>query len=876
MRDNPRQEQAIAESNLAGVKIQGFRSSVVHKPISADGQGGGLTVQDPPKGWPFSEVHVNFNSHISENEANGVSSIITHRSEGSSIRQNEHQRKNQHFIQQQQLHQEQQNLIQPQRNAMQQLQPQHKAALLPNSDTHLKSRFIQTVDLRKFKQPSPPIIIADSNQPFGFVSENGDQKTVNELKENIPQTSSGLHTGPNFGFATPPHNSVHHKQKSIVIKQEVSTSGSQSLGDGLQNNQKQRNNSPMNNIKPSAAHNQATISESIQQNEFRTGDPNYVWRDVSPGLEISSNALRLAGGSQHNLIAARQPRTHDDTKKEQESTTPEHSNIRGQSDVVTHYVTGTNLKVGQVSNFDHANALGHSANFGYRDALMSLPAEFQTGGTQAKGHETGLEEGGAQYKNTGHKIQNSLTNAGKSAVFLGNNVSPGAAGSAVNNLVSQHSQQQQHSQTNSLLPQANYAVVPKGHKVLLKTNRGIIQEIPGSLILGNKLHASYDSRKFGTQNKIISTQGMVNTIGHGVPLQVLYLPVPGPHIDQLGKHPIQIATVDQVQQSTPAFDGWHVGQGIINTAAMPYIGLMNRGLYGYAGLGGLPILQGNFLGIQGTHGAAGGAPLQSGHAGAILLGSNHLSLPSDIPAHDNNPTQEVYNPAFQFGLQTIGQKQHNVVQAQRNQHTPLTVGQEPLSFQNTAPYQYQQVNKQHSLAPQVSVHPNGIGLRLLQQHPVPHKNNKFGGYQRLPFGGHQYLQQPSGFAAHDHAAGIPNRGYRTFSFSPIIHQPNSQQHTLKFKPLPATPDTHVSSHMHQEVLQPQAVVTRNERVSKLTALPKPMRSLGDKSAEGRPKRYFGSKPLKTTGPFSSSILTTNSHYAIGMKPRNAAPGFIRK
>ncbi|PNF24281.1 hypothetical protein B7P43_G13602 [Cryptotermes secundus] len=739
---------------------------------------------------------------------------------------------------------------------MQQLQPQHKAMLLTNRDTHLKSGLIQTADLRKFKQPSPPIIIADIKQPFGFTSENGDQKTINELKENIPKTSSGLHTEPNFNFAAPPHSSVHHKQKSTVIKKEVSTSGSQSLGEGLQNNQQQQNKNSINSIS----------GENIQQNGVRIGDQNYVWRDVSPGLEISSNAPQLVAGSQHNLAAARQPRTHDDIKKEQESTTSEHSNVRGQTDVVTNYVTGTNLKVGKVSNFDHANALGHSANFGYTDALVSLPVQLQTSGAQAKGHEAGLEEQGTQYKNTGRKIPNSLTDSGKSAenigtVFLGNNGSPGAVGPAVNNLANQHSQHH-HSQTNSLLPQANFAVDPKGHKVLLKPNKGLIQAIPGSLILGNKFHAGYDSRNIGTQNKILSTQGMVNTIGHGVPLQVFYLPVSGPHIDQLGNHPIQIATVDQVQQSTPAFDGLHVGQGI-NTATMPYIGVMNRGLYGYSGFGGLPILQGNFLGIQGMHGAAGGATLH--HVGSILLGSNHLSLPSDVPAPDNNPTQEAYKPAFQSGLQAIGQRHHNAVQTYGNQHTPLTAGQEALSFQNAVPYQHQQVNKQQTLAPQVSVHPNGLGLRLLQQHPVPHKNIKFGGYQSLPFGGHQYLQQQSGLPAHDHVAGIPNRGYRTFSFSPRIHQPMNQQHTFKFKPLLATPDTHVSSHKHQ------AVVTRNARVSKPTALPMPERPWGDKSAEGRLKWYLGSKPPKTTGPFSS-----NSHYAIGMKPRNAGPGLIRK
>jgi hypothetical protein len=352
--------------------------------------------------------------------------------------------------------------------------------------------------------------------------------------------------------------------------------------------------------------------------------------------------------------------------------------------------------------------------------------------------------------------------------------------------------------------------------------------------------------------------------------------VPGAHIGQLGKHPFQIGTVDQVQQRIPTFEGSHIGQGIINTAAMPYIGLMNRGLYGYGGFGGLPILQGNFLGIPGMHGVAGGPTLQSGHVGGMLLGSNHLSLSSDVLAPDNNPIQDIYKPAFQSALQAIGQQQHNAVQAQGNQHTPLAAEQEALSFQNTVPYQHQQATKQHSLAPQISIHPNGLGLRLLQQHPVSHKNIKFGRFQRLPSGGHHYLQQQSGFPAHDHADGIPNRGYQTFSFSPRTNKPISQQHTLKFKTLPASPDTQNSLHMHRQVLQPQDVVDRNEHVSKLTAVLKPERPLAVKSVEGRPKRYFDSKPLKTTAPFSSSVFTTNSHYAIGMRPRNARPGFIRK
>jgi hypothetical protein len=884
MSDNPRQEQAVAESTIGDVKVQGFRSSVVHKPISADGQGRGLTVQVPPKAWPFSEIHVNFNSHIPENEVNGVSSIITHRTEESRIRQSEHQRKNQHYIQQQQLHQEQEDLIQPQKNAIQQqklqLQPQHAAATLTNSDTHFSSGFTQTADSRKFKQPSPYIIIANKNQPLGFVSENGDQKTINELTENIPRATSGLHTGPNFGFTARPDSSVHHNQKLKVIKQEVSISGSQLFGDGLQNNQQQQNNSPINSIHPSATHIQATRSENMQQNEVLTGDPNYVWRDVSPGLEISSNAPQLFGRLHHNLPAARQPRTNDVTTKEQDITTFEHSIIGGQSDVATDYLTGKNLNVGQVSNFDHANALGHSANFGYRDALVSLPAQFRTGDSHvnekhsvivSQGHETALKEEGTQYKSTGHKVRNVLPVAGKSGenigtVSLGTNVSPGAAGPSVNNLGGQHSQQQQHSQTNSLLPQPNYADDSTSHKVLLKPNKNLIQGIPGSFILGNGLHAGYDSRNVATQNSLLSTQGMLNTGGHGVRLQVFYLPVPGPHVSQLGNHQIQIGTVDHVQQGLPALDGSHIGQGIINMATVPYIGLMNGGLYGYAGAGGLPILQGNFLGIQRLHGMARGAALHSGHVGGMPIGSNHLPLSSDVPAPDNHLAQEVYKPAFQSGLQVTGQQQHNAVQA------PLRAGQEALSAQNTVPYQHQQVKKQHSLEPQLNIHPNGIGLRLVQQHPVPHNNIQFGGYQRFPFGGHHYLQQP----AHDHAVGIPNRSYQTFSFSPRIHQPNSQHHTFKFNSLPPTPDTQIPTHMNQEVLQPQAVVKRDERISKPTALPKLERPFGNKRAEERAKRYFGSKPAKATGQFSNSVFTTKPHYGVGMRPRNAGPGFMRK
>jgi hypothetical protein len=834
MRDNPRQEQAAAESTLADVKfqLQGFRSSVLHKPISADGRAEGLTVQDPPKGWPFSEVHIDFNSHIPEKDETGVSNTDAHSSEDGSTEQNQ---------QQQQLQQKPR------------LQPQHKAAILKNSDTHFKAGLIQTTDSRKFSQPSSHIITVNRNQPFGSAYEKGDQKTINELNENVPKEISGLQTRPQFSSAAPPRSSVHQKQRLNAIKQEVSTSGSHLLGDGLQSNQQQQYS-----IQQSAGHYQATSSGNTQQSEIRAGDPHYVWRDVGPGLEISSNAPQLAGGPQQSLAEARHPRTDDLTEEEPDSTASGHGTA-----------TGTSFKVGQVSNFDHANALGHSANFGYRDALLSFPPQLQTRGTRAyetQGLESGVDKEGTQYKNTGHNIQNSLPHAGRSgAAFPGTNVGPGAAGTVMKDLGGQHSQQQQLSQTNSLLPQANYALDSTADKVLLNPNNGLIPGIPGSLILGNDLYAGYDSR----QNKILSTQGMINTGGHVIPLQVFYLPVSSPHIGQLGNHQMQIGTLDQMQHSIPTFDDSHIGQGIINTAAKPYIGLMNRGLYGYAGIAGLPLLQGHFLGIQGMHGVSGGVALQSGHVGGMHLGSNHLSLSSDVPAPDNNLAQDVYKPAFQSRLQATGQQQNNTGQAQGNQQTPLRAGQDALvPYQYQHQHQHQQATKQHVLAPQVRVHPNGLGVRLLQHHPVPHKTNNVGGVQRLSFGGHH----PSSLPAQDNAGATPKGGYETFSLSPHMHQSIRQQHTPKFNPLIATADTRISTHLHHELKRPQA----SERVSMLTALPKIQRPLGDKSAEGQPKRYFGSRPLTTTGPLSNSLFTTSSHYAMDMRPRHFGSSFIRK
>jgi hypothetical protein len=757
----------------------------------------------------------------------------------------------------------------PEKNAIKrqklQLQPQHKAAILTYSDTHHKGGFIQTRDSGKLNQPSPHVITVNRNQPFGFVSQKGDGKTTNEPEENDPKEISGLQTRPKFGSTAHPHRSEHQKQRLNAIKQELSTSGSHMLGDGLQNNQQQQY-STVSSIQQSATHYQATSSENIQQNEIRAGEPRYAWRDIGPGLEISSNAPRLAGGPQHNLATARQPRTEDVTKEEQDSTTPGHGNAGGQGDAV-----------GQVSDFDHANALGHSANFGYRDALLSLPAQLQTRGTRAyeiqpvgfsQGHESVLDKEGAQYRTSGHNIQNSPQGAVRSgenigAVFPRTNVSPGTAGAAMKGL-RQHSQQQQHSHTNSLLPQAAHALHSKPHDVLLKPNNGLMQGIPGSLILGNELHAGYDSRNSGTQNMILSTQGMVNTGGHVIPLQVFYLPVSSPHIAHLGDHQTQTGTLDQTQLSVPTIEGSHIGKGTINTAANPYIGLTNRGLYGYTGIAGLPVLQGYFLGVQGMQGVVGGATLQSGHAGGTHLGSNHPSLFSDAPAPDNNLAQEVYKSAFQTRLQAAGQQQKSDAQAEGNQQTLLRAGQDALSFQSAIPYQYQhqQTTKQHTLAPQVRVHPNGLGLRLLQHHPIPYKSINFGGFQRMPVGGH-YLQHPSSFPAQHHVGAIPNRGHQTLSH---MHQPISQQYTSKFDPLPAATGTRISS---QEVQQPQAVVKRNERVSTLTALPE------TESAEGRPKRYFGSKPLMTA-PLTNSPFTTNSHYATGMRHRNFGPGFIRK
>jgi hypothetical protein len=825
---------------------------VVHKPTSGDGRGEGLTVQDPPRGWPFSEVHINFDSNISEKGRNGASSIDTHHSEDGSSGQNEHQRENRHSVRQQH------NAVHRQKLKP---QPQYEAAIRPHGDTHSESESIKTTDSRKFSQPSAHTVIAGRNRPFGFVSGKGEIKTVNALKENIPKEMSELQRRPSLGRAAPAHRSAHGKQP------EVSASGGHMLGDGFRNIQQQQHHSATDSVQQSAEHYQATSSDSIQQKAILNGDRHYMWRDVGPGLEISSNAPQLAGGSRYNLAEVYHPHTNGATKEEQERTTSGHRNVGGQS-----LVTGTNLKVSHASNFDHANALGHSANFGHRDAILSLPVQFQTGGPQAyeahtvsvsPRHETGLDQEGAQYKNADHKTQNSLPDDGKSGedtgtVLPGTAVSPDAAEPTVKVLGGQYSQQQTHSQTNSLLPQTNYPFDSTAHKALLRPNKGLIQGIAGSQ------HANYDPRNVGTHNQILFPYDMVNTGGHLIPLQVVYIPVSSPHMGQLGNHQTQAGTVDHVQQSIPTFDASHTGQGIINNAAMPYIGLMNRGLFGYTGIGGLPILQGDILGIRG------GTALPS-HP----VGTHHLSVSSGVSVSDNNLAQDVYKPAFQSALQATGHQQHSPVQAQGNHQTALTAGQEALRFQNTVPYQYQQENKQHGLAPLVRVHPHGTGLRLLQRHPVPHKNGNSGGFHRLPLGGHQYLQPLSGFPAHDHAASVPNRSYQTFSLSAHPHQPISRQHTAMSNPLVAAEDTQFSPHRPQEVLQPQAVVQRNERASKQSALPKIERLLLDKGVEGRHKRYFGSKPM-TTGPLSHSVITTNSHYAIGMRPRNSDLGFIRK
>jgi hypothetical protein len=615
MRDASLQEQPADESTRADVKAQGFRSSVIHKPASVDGPGG-LTVQDPPKGWPFSEVHVHFNSHISENEAKGLPIIITPRPDDSKIKENQqqqmqHQRPNKQFFHQQksqqrpQLRHEQGNLIHPQ-HPVQQQNPQQKSQQAPatvtNSSARLNNGFIHNADAGKLKHLLPYIIATNGRQQSGIVPASDDSGTVNEPSENIPVTrapNSGLHKGYNLELITPLGTSANSNQMFNVIKQDVSTSGTRLSEEvnSLNTNKRQQNSSPFVHNEPTSTQNQARNRVNDHHNEVGSGT-NYIWRDVSPGLEISSNAPQLAVGSHQIPTEAKEPRASDFRKEEQASSLSGNSatsNLGGQS--------GTSVHGVQVSNFDHANALGHSANFGYKDVMASLPPHLHTGGQHTKQEHSvtlspdqaaGGQEQNSKYKSSDHDvIQNPLPNAGKSikhmdTVLGGISESPGN-GQIVYGYGGQYNQQptQQQQQVYSVSPQASYSLVPTDHKVLT-LNTGAIQGVPGTLIVGNGMHA-------GHHNILLSGQGLVNAGAHGAPLQAFYFPMSGFHNSQLGNYQTQKGTIGgqhigQVEQSPAVLVNSHLGEGIISIAPMPYLGLITGGLYGHSGIGGLHLL----------------------------------------------------------------------------------------------------------------------------------------------------------------------------------------------------------------------------------------------------------------------------------------------
>lgn len=887
MRDAFQQEQSAAESTRADVRAEGFRSSVVHKPASVDGPGG-LTVQDPPKGWPFSEVHVNFNSHISENEAKDLPGIIAPRpdeSRGKQQQHMQHQRYNKQIIhhhkpqQRQQLHHEQGNLIHPQ-HPVQQQNPQQKphqaAATATNISGQLNNGFIQTADARKFKQPLPNLITTNGNQQSGIAPGNDGHETVNEPSENIPVTRapiSGLHTGYNLELITPAGTSANSNQILNVIKKEVSTSGSRLSEENvssLNSNKQQQSNNPFVHTEPIRTQNQASSRVNVQQKEVGTGN-NYVWREFSPGLEISSNAPQLTVGSHQIPTAAQEPGATGFKKGEQESSMSGNSatsNVGGQS--------GTKVQGVHLSNFDHANALGHSANFGYGDAMASLPPHLHTGVqhanqensvTHSQGQAASEQEENTKYKSSDHNIiQSSLPDAGRSNKHMdtalgGINESPGN-GQAVYNLGGQYNQQptQQQPQIYSLLPQTSYSLLPTDHNVLT-INPSLIQGVPGALILGNGLPA-------GHHNVLLSGQGLVNVGGHGASMQAVYIPMSGFRSSVLGNYQAQKGTVGgqhigQVQQSPAVLVNSHVGEGIISIAPMPYLGLISGGLYGHTGIGGLHLLQGNMLGMQGLHG--GTTSLHTGQSGGMLFGGNHFLSSSGGLASENqsNLAHEHYEPALQFELQAAGQQQ----QAQGSRHITMTAGKNLPSFQGAFPYQQQQVNKQHSLTPQINVHPNGFGVNILQQHPVPQKSFKTGGYQGLPAGRHRYPQQPSVFPAYDHAVGVPDRRYQTFSVAPQLHEPvlTASSHPSGFK----------LNSIEQEIPQPQTALKRNENVSKPISVPDAGTQLGGKTPHGWPKRYVSSNSGQPSSPASNYAFPANSPFLLGLKPPTANPSFMK-
>ncbi|XP_021926568.1 uncharacterized protein LOC110833165 [Zootermopsis nevadensis] len=847
LKNIPQEEPTVAESNHEDVKIQGFRSSVVHKPGTSDGQTGGLTVQDPPKGWPFSEINVNFNSHMSENEPKVHPEITTYGPDKSRIRQKhqprlKHQNTNQNLIRQHDLHHVR-DLIYSER---QNLHQHHEQTYAPVT---ISNGFSQTSNSNELKQTPPYIITANGHQQSGLVPENSHQNSRKEPTEIIPKIihpKTELQTGHNFGILTPP-NIIGNNN---VIKHDFSASGGND--NKLLINQQQQDHNPEIQIQSTTAHNMAP----------NNGDPNYVWRDISPGLEVSSNAPQAAGGLHRNSVAARKPETtsgHFDNSK-----------VGGQSHIAYF----------QVPNFDHANALGHSTNFGYRDAVLYTPTQFHANQEQLltipQGHSAGVLEQENQYQNSRHQLQNSVSvNENTGDVFTGTNNSPGFTGHKQDISGGQH--HQQHPEIQSTLQQTNYGFDVSSHKVPLTLNKGL-QRISGPLVLGNGLHLGYATRNTGHHNIILPMQDIVNAGNNGIPLQAYYVPLVGLQSGQVENHQTQAGIVgsqhaEDVQRKHPQFVDSHMAKSFINTAPLIYVGMPMGN--GYTGFRGLPLIQGNLLGIQGLHGVVGG----SHHVGGMFPGGNYISLPDGGLAfnNQNHPEHKTYKPTQESTMQATGQH-HNTFQTQSNQYVPMSTGNNIISFENTVPYQHQQANNQinQAVRPQINVHPNGFALKIQQQHPISQHNFNSGGYKKSPFGGNRIQQQPSNFPAHDFVLGEPKivtRGHQAFSLPPISTA-NGQHSGFKLNLPPATPLKYPPLNIPQETPQSHLTVKRDENISKQPAATNIETQLRDKNAHGW---HLASKPGKPTGLLSNSLFPINMPHVIGLRPPtpNTNPSFIK-
>jgi hypothetical protein len=256
-----------------------------------------------------------------------------------------------------------------------------------------------------------------------------------------------------------------------------------------------------------------------------------------------------------------------------------------------------------------------------------------------------------------------------------------------------------------------------------------------------------------------------------------------------------------------------------------------------------------------------------------MFDGGHFLSSSQGLGSDNqiNLAHEDYEPALQFELQSAGHQQ----QIQGNRRVPLAAGKNVPGFQSVFPYQQQQVKKQPILTPQINVHPKGFGVNILQQYPVTQKGFKTGGYHGLPAGRHRFTQQPPVFPAYDHAVGVPERGYQTFTVAPQLHEPvfTASSHPSAFK-LNAVP-TQMPFRTEQEMPQPQTEVKKEENVSKPISVPEVRTQFGGKIVQGWPKLHFPSNSVKPSSPAVNYVFPTNSPFVMGLKHPTTHSGFMK-